>query len=360
MGQDSRDHAAGPADGEHVLGEHQVRLLAGGGTPAPAEALGELHAGAAVILAEGRIGDHPVETHQLATFLVSRVEQGVLKLDVGVPHPVQQHVEFADGPGGGVVDLSGQVEVFGVAAGLLDELPADDQHAAGAAGRIVNPHARAGFEHAHHQPNHVARGIEVTPLLARRLGEHVDQKFVGAAEQVGELKILVTQPVTVEMAHQILARLVTDHPPGPLGARKLDVPQDMGQGVVVLLQTQQGLVEPPTEGLGGVIQLGVQIVPTGVGWDKEGVEIVRVLAVAPFRLVLNQTLGDLSADNPLALGLELVRTAFEKQQSEDVILVGGGVQSLLSQPVGSAIKVTFQLGKRQFGHGLFEGGRGST
>ena len=77
---------------------------------------------------------------------VQRVQQGVLELDVGAGHAVEQHVQLADGPGGGVVNLAAEAEVGGVAAGLLDELAADDQHAARAAGWVIDAHARRGLE----------------------------------------------------------------------------------------------------------------------------------------------------------------------------------------------------------------------
>ena len=73
---------------------------------------------------------------------VHGMQQRVLELDVGAGHAVQQHVELADRPGGGVVHLAAEAEVGRVAAGLLDELAADDEHAAGAAGRIIDAHAR--------------------------------------------------------------------------------------------------------------------------------------------------------------------------------------------------------------------------
>ena len=130
---DGGDHAARFADGEHVLGEHEVALLARGRTPAPTEALGELHVAAGVVLAERRIGNDAVEALQLAGLAVHRMKQRVLKLDVRAGHAVQEHVELADRPGGGVVHLAAEAQVGGVAAGLLDELAADDEHAARAA-----------------------------------------------------------------------------------------------------------------------------------------------------------------------------------------------------------------------------------
>ena len=74
VGHDGGDHTAGFADGEHVLGEHEVAFLARGGTPAPAEPLGELHVAPRVVLAEGRIGDDAVEAFQFAGVAVHWVQ----------------------------------------------------------------------------------------------------------------------------------------------------------------------------------------------------------------------------------------------------------------------------------------------
>ncbi len=111
------------------------------------------------------------------------------------------------------------------------------------------------------------------------------------------------------------------------------------------LSARQRLVEPAAVGLGGVVQLGAQIAPAGLFRDEEGVVVVRVLAVAALRLVLDHALCDLAPDDALALGLEHVRAALEKQQAEDVVLVGGGVHPLLAQPVGGGVEVTFELGE---------------
>ena len=65
-----------------------------------------------------------------------------------------------------------------------------------------------GLEHADHEPNDVARRVEVAALLARRLGKHVDQELVGRAEQVGELEVLVAQTVAAEVADEVLAGII--------------------------------------------------------------------------------------------------------------------------------------------------------
>jgi hypothetical protein len=58
---------------------------------------------------------------------------------------------------------------------------------------------------------------------------------------------------------------------------------------------------------------------------------------------------DLIADDLLAFGVELVRATFQKEQAEDVILVGGGIESFLAKPVGGGVEVAFELGKGEAG-----------
>ena len=52
-----------------------------------------------------------------------------------------------------------------------------------------------GLDEPHHHPDDGARRVELAALLARRVGEVADQVLVGGAEQVGELEVLVAQPV---------------------------------------------------------------------------------------------------------------------------------------------------------------------
>ena len=92
---------------------------------------------------------------------------------------------------------------------------------------VVDAQARLGLEDADHEPDDVARRVEVAALLARRLGEHVDEELVGGAEQVGELEILVAQAVSAEVADEILAGVVGDDALVALHAHEADVVEDV-------------------------------------------------------------------------------------------------------------------------------------
>ena len=121
-----------------MLDEHQVGLLAALRCPAPLEPFRVLHAVAGVVQRERRVGDHPVEPHQLPAADVHRLGERVAVLDVGVRDAVQQHVHLADRPDAAVVLLARQVQVARVAAVLLDVLLGQDQHAARPRARVID------------------------------------------------------------------------------------------------------------------------------------------------------------------------------------------------------------------------------
>ena len=140
------------------------------------------------------------------------MKQRVLELYVGAGHAVEKHVQLADRPGRSIVHLSTKTDISGIAAGLLDKLAADDEHAARTAARIVDAQPRLGLENSDHEPDNVARSIKVTAFFSRRFGKHVDEELISGPEQVGKLKIFVSQPVSAEMSDEIFARVVGNDP----------------------------------------------------------------------------------------------------------------------------------------------------
>ena len=195
--------AVGLEHGEHVLHEHQVGLLARLGHP-DGEAAGILDVLLDVVLGEGRIGEHAVEAHQLAVLvLVLRAAEGVVLADVGVRDAVQEHVHLADGPDAAVALLAEEREVARVAAVLADVLARLDQHAARAAGRVVDAHAWLRVDELDQHADDIGRGVELAALLAGGVGEVLDQVLVGGAEQVGELEVLVAQRDLLEVLDEV-------------------------------------------------------------------------------------------------------------------------------------------------------------
>lgn len=197
--------------------------------------------------------------------------------------------------------MAAEAEISGVTTGLLDELAADDEHTAGAAGRVINAQARRGFEDANHQADDVARGVEVAALLTRRLGEHVDEELVGRAQQIGELEVFIPQSMAVEVTDEIFAGVIGDDALVALHAHEADVVEDVFERFVVLAERAEGFVEDGAEGLGGVAQLALEVGPAGAFRDEETIVEVGVFSVLGFRRLLRHALLDLAANDVFVL-----------------------------------------------------------
>ncbi len=119
MGHDGGHFPVGLQHGDHVLHEHEIGLLPFLRQP-DGEAAGILDVLLDVVLGEGRVGEDAVEAAKFAALigLVLRVAQGVLLADVGVLDAVQEHVHFADGPGGADALLPGEREVTRITTAL--------------------------------------------------------------------------------------------------------------------------------------------------------------------------------------------------------------------------------------------------
>ncbi len=101
---------------------------------------------------------------------------------------MQHEVHARDGRGGEVLLLAVDLaeERARVAARALHVLDGAEQHAARAAGRVVDALAFLRVEDVDHHPDDAARGVELAGLLALGdVGELADQILVGVAEDVG-------------------------------------------------------------------------------------------------------------------------------------------------------------------------------
>ena len=94
----------------------------------------------------------------------------------------------------------------------------------------------------HHQADYVAGRVELPALLARRVGEVADQVLVRSTEQVGELKVLLTERHLVEV-HDQLAQLLVGHRRLADLAVEVDVLQDPVERPVAVFQLLQRLVQ---------------------------------------------------------------------------------------------------------------------
>ena len=133
--------------------------------------------------------------------------QRVAAHDLEVRDAVQEQVHAGDGRGGEVLLLAEELapERAVVAVVLLDVVDGLQQHAAGAAGRVVDGLALLGVEDVDHQPHDGARGVELAGLLVGGVGELLDQVFVGLAEDVG-LRGLVAEADAREVLDQVRSR----------------------------------------------------------------------------------------------------------------------------------------------------------
>ncbi len=331
-----------------MLDEHQVGLLAALGAESISEALRERNAAGRVVLGEGRIGDDPVEAHQLAAFQVERLSQGVPVLQVGVADAVQDHVHLGDRPDPAVVLLAVERQVARIASVLGDVLVREDQHASRTRAGVVDPHPLLRIGQADHHPHHGAGGVELASLLARRVGELPDQILVGGPQEVGKLEVLVAQAVAVEVVDELAQALVGDF---ALADRpvEVDVVQHPFQPAVLLFEGAQRLVESVAD---GVVQLVADESPASPGRHEKGVG-VELRGVGPLASLLPAAaFGELLFKDPLPARLELVRAALQKEHAEDELLELRGVH-LAAQDVRCAEEVTFQLLQREGSHDLF-------
>ena len=141
---------------------------------------------APVLQRERRVGDDAVELGQVVAGVEGGVAQGVLADDLEVLDAVEQQVHPGDGGGGEHLLLAVELapQGLGAAAGRLDVLDDLDEHAAGAAGRVVDGLALLRVEDVDQEADHRARGVVLAGLLVRLVGEPLDEVLVRVAEHV--------------------------------------------------------------------------------------------------------------------------------------------------------------------------------
>ncbi len=226
-----------------MLDEHQVGLLAGFRAPF-AEAAGVFDVGAAVVLREGRIGQHAVELANLAVLGNERVFQRIPVFDGEAGDVVEDHVHVADRPDGAVGVLPVERQVVGVLALFFHVLMRLNQKAAGADRGVVHCLPGGGLGNLHQQAYYLGGGVELAAFLAGAVGEILDEVFIGCTQQVRELESVVDErPEGVEVVEQVLPLLIAD-----LGLAldlvEVDVVLEYaGERVVFVLEPGDGLVE---------------------------------------------------------------------------------------------------------------------
>ena len=161
----------------------------------------------------------------------------------------------------------------GVLAVLLDVLPGVDEHAAGARARVVDAHARLRLDEADHHPDDGPRGVELARLLAGGVGELADQVLVGGAEQVGELEVLVPQPVPVEVVDELLELRVRQRGLADLPVKSMCWSTPVRAGALSSSSAPRALLSMSPTRL--CARLVLDVLPAGLVRDVEAAAVVE-------------------------------------------------------------------------------------
>jgi hypothetical protein len=167
--------------------------------------------------------------------------------------------------------------------------------------------------------HHIRRGVELACLLTGGIGKVFDQIFVGGAEQVGELEVLVAQRDLLEILDKVGEGVVIE---GALTDLLVEVDplEHVLQGIDVgVLQFFEGLVQRRAD-------VGLEMAdrrPVRRHRDKEGV-FVRV-----GKLTGNDRLGHPLCfqifRKRLPLLIKKIGETFQKEHAKDIFLVFRGI-----------------------------------
>jgi hypothetical protein len=133
---------------------------------------------APVAVVERRVGEDVVGLQVGVLVVVEGVAVGDLRVDAA-----DREVHLREAPRRVVRFLPVDRDVADLAAVRLDELLAADEHAAGAAARVVDA-ALVGREHLDEDADDAGRGVELAGALALGAGEAGEEVLVDAAERV--------------------------------------------------------------------------------------------------------------------------------------------------------------------------------
>ena len=302
--EDHADPAARRQVPDHVLQPCEVGVAGGRDAVFPAGIVHELVA-APVGEVERGIGEDEVGAHGGVAVLKERV--GVVGAEVRLD-AADGEVHLRHFPGGGVGVLAVDGDVVDAPGMALDELGGLHEHAAGAAAGVVDA-PLVGLQDLHERLHHAGGREEFAAFLALLLGEHGEAVFVGAAEDVAGVAVLLHADVREEVDHVAEAALVE------LGAGE-GLREDALQARIVLLDGEHGVVDDLAD-LGRVGGIG-DAAPAGFRRDEK-----HVLLRVGVRILLESLalLHELVAPR-----FEPVGEVFQEDEAEDDVFVLGGVQ----------------------------------
>ena len=260
-----------------------------------------------------RIGEDHVESAEFVALREGGGGQRVAAGNLEIRHAMDHEVHPRDGGGDGDQFLPVKAHGARVATAPFCFRKAGDQHATGAAGRVINALARLRLQHLRHQMDQRAVGVELLRGVPAVVGELLDQIFVAVAKFVlrhgGQ-----RETVLGEVFDQVLERGVGHLTlVGPVGIAE-DALQALRVGG---LDSQEGREHGPPH----IFWRAAHVVPMRAFGDDEAV-IGRGGCVAFVVGFVERILEILVPD---------VGEAFEEHQREDVLLVVAGIDEAAQQ-----------------------------
>lgn len=138
----------------------------------------------------GRIGQYDIEAHQAVALNELRFGERVATDNLKVLDAVEEAVHPGDGGGHEIPLLAAEADVAPLLALAAEVGDAGEEHAAGAAGGVVDGFARLRFEHLGHEMDDGAVGVELGGGVAGVVCKFLDEVFVALAQlvfgQIGE------------------------------------------------------------------------------------------------------------------------------------------------------------------------------
>jgi len=204
------------------------------------------------------------------------------------------------------------------------------EHAAGAAGGIVDGFTRLRFEHLGHEVDDGAVGVKLARLLVREVGELLDQVFVGLAEDVR-----LGLPVAESNAREVFDEIAE---------------QRVGQALLV---GPGRIAEDGVEGLGvRLLDAAHRLLQSLADISRNHAHIVPVAARGNLKAVVLRKLGVLLVAPRFLQRRRIfliidIRDALEEEERKDVGLEVGGIHRT-PQNVRRLPEVGFELAEPGF------------
>ena len=199
-----------------------------------------------------------------------------------------------------------------VAAGVgTDEVDRLDEHAGGAAARVVDP-ALVRLQHLDEEPHDRAGSVELAALAALGQGELLQEVLVDVAQHVSGAGLGSTDHDVADHVHDLSqASLVQGRAGVVLGQHVLE-------RRVVPLDGDHGVVDQPADV--GLARLVPEVLPAGLGRHPE--DVLSDVLVSVLGGLLTQLVKHLR----VAL-LECVGDVLQEDQAKDDVLVLGCVHA---------------------------------